>query len=342
MRRIKQALCLFLAALMLCAPLHAADGSFADVPEKHWAYESIRRAAEYGLVQGVDARHFGLGQKVTRAAYATMLCRLMGWEMISPEQGSFADNQNPEKWYYSAIETAYAHGAIYASEDSCEPTKEINREEMASMTVRALGYAVLAGTVQEKCPFTDVTTNRGYITLAEEMGLVNGTGADRFAPRGDTTREQATAVLLRVYDRLHAELTVHTQEEPPAEAVEAPTITGDTGTVPISPRASVESVYAAALQAGSGGAVTLHTAPLSQTVRGSSLTPGETLTQEQLNTLLENSRTQTYRSSRHESSYLVLEQGSGTTVVWYETEQDLAEKVQLCRLLGVSEVYLVD
>ncbi|MBQ2323659.1 MAG: hypothetical protein II379_03615, partial [Oscillospiraceae bacterium] len=64
--------------------------------------------------------------------------------------------------------------------------------------------------------------------------------------------------------------------------------------------------------------------------------------QEQLNTLLENSRTQAYRSSRHESSYLVLEQGSGTTVVWYETEQDLAEKVQLCRLLGVTDVYLVD
>lgn len=341
MRRIKQALCLVLAVLVLCAPLHALEGGFSDVPEKHWAYESVRRAAECGLVQGVDATRFGLGQKMTRAAYATMLCRLMGWELLTPEAGSFADNQNPAKWYYSAIETAHAHGAIVAAGDNCEPTKEINREEMASMTVRALGYAVLAGTVQEKCPFTDVTTNRGYITLAQEMGLVNGTGAGRFAPRGDTTREQATAVLLRVYDRLHAELTVHTEEEPPAEAVEVLPITGDTGAVPISPRASVERVYAAALQAGPGGAVTLHTAPYSQTVYGNTASTGETVTQERLNTLLENSRTQTYHSSRHESSYLVLEQG-GTTVVWYETEQDLAAKVQLCRLLGVAEIYLVD
>ena len=40
---------------------------------------------------------------MTRAAYATALCRLMGWELVTPEKGSFTDNQDTVKWYYSAI-----------------------------------------------------------------------------------------------------------------------------------------------------------------------------------------------------------------------------------------------
>ena len=40
--------------------------------------------------------------------------RLMGWELVTPEKGSFTDNQDTAKWYYSAIETAYAHGALTA------------------------------------------------------------------------------------------------------------------------------------------------------------------------------------------------------------------------------------
>ena len=83
MKTIKRGLCLLLAAWMLCVPLRAFDADFTDVPKKHWAYESVHRAAQCGLVQGVDAKRFGLGQKVTRAAYATMLCRLMGWELFA-------------------------------------------------------------------------------------------------------------------------------------------------------------------------------------------------------------------------------------------------------------------
>lgn len=342
MKTIKRGVCLLLAAWMLCVPLRAFDADFTDVPKKHWAYESVHRAAQCGLVQGVDAKRFGLGQKVTRAAYATMLCRLMGWEMLRPAQGSFADNQNPNKWYFSAMETAYAHGALYAPGDRCGPDEAINREEMASMTVRALGYAALAGTVQEKCPFTDVSTNRGYITLAQEMGLVNGTGKERFEPHGETTREQAAAVLLRVYDRLHAQLAVSETGAIPVAAVEAQPITGISGSIPISPRAGLESVYAACIAAGQSGAVALHTAPFAQTVRGGTISAGETIPREQLETMLHDSRTQLGRSSRHASSYLLLDANGATSVIWYEAETDIAEKLQLCRLLGMAQVYLAD
>ena len=57
-----------------------------------------------------------MGQAMTRAQFVTALCRLFGWEMISPATPSFTDCAS-FRWYYSAVETALEHGAVpdYAS-----------------------------------------------------------------------------------------------------------------------------------------------------------------------------------------------------------------------------------
>ena len=89
------------------------------------------------------------------------------------------------------------------------------------MTVRALGYSTLSGTVQDECPFTDVSTNPGYITLAWRMGLVVGMNLTTFAPKNDTTREQAAAVLLRAYNGLKAKVSVTSVSAAPSGAVPA-------------------------------------------------------------------------------------------------------------------------
>jgi len=201
MKQITVRLTALLLALVMTTTLALAanKSGYSDVPDKHWAAESIAQCKQYNLLQGIGSGKFGLGQKMTRAAYAAALCRLMGWKTVTPEKGSFTDNQDTKKWYFSAIETASEHDVFPGHSTTCRPNDAITREEMAAMTVRALGYSTLSGTVQDECPFTDVTTNPGYITLAWRMGLVTGMNAATFAPKSDTTREQAAAVLLRAY-----------------------------------------------------------------------------------------------------------------------------------------------
>ena len=331
MKLFRRLTALVLAALLLAAPVLAGASGFSDVPKTHWAYESICRASELGLISGDGKGRFGLRQSVTRAEYATMLCRLMGWEPLSPERGSFADNQDPDAWYYSAIETAAAHGAIPKLGVNAGVKDPLRREELASMTVRALGYATLAGIVQDDCPFADAAVNRGYITLAYHMGFMNGGTDGSFSPDAPATREQATVVLLRVYDRMHAEIAQLPVSALPEEgtAVWAASISEQSGAVPMEPRAPLETVYAAALKAGEGGAVVLHTSPYNATTR-------RALSADQLERLLADEETRVYRSQRYESSYLICR----GAVVWFETEEDIAEKVTLCRLLGVGTVYL--
>lgn len=349
MKRIQRAAALLTAVLLLTvAPVRAAKApSFTDVPESHWAYESIRLASERGLINGVSDTAFGLGAQITRAQYAMMLCRLMEWNMLTPEHGSYSDNQDKNAWYYSAIETARANGALLKLDDACGPNEPLPREEMAAMTVRALGYSSLAGLVQDDCPFTDVTTNPGYIALAYRMGFMNGVDETRFSPRSVSTREQAAAVLLRVYDRTRGALSERTVvysggEKTPAHAVVAESLTGTGTPIPMSPRAPMESVYAAAVKAGENGAVVLNAKPYVQFVSNGAVGRGLELTASELDAYLADRTAHTYRSTRYASSYLTRSGSGGTTsVVWYETDEDIAGKVELCRLLGVGAVYLL-
>ena len=346
MTRRLTALLLGLVLLLspLCLTARAEEITFSDVPERHWAHDEILRAAHVGLIQGVGKGRFGLGETMNRAQYATLLCRFMGWELLSPAKGSFSDNQNPNSWYYSVIETAFIHGALFITPGSaCHPYEAITREEMSTSLVRALGYQSLSGIVQDDCPFTDVVTNRGYIALAYRMGLVRGVGERAFDPSGTCTREQAACVLLRTYDRMDVELVSGGSDMAPADAVEAAAYTGDGTPVPLSPRAPLETVYAAAVEAGSGGAVLLHTAPFAQRVKDGQADEGRVISQAQLDAYLANKTTQVYRSARYESSYLIHPEADGSsTVVWYETSTDLTEKLDLCRLLGVTGVFKAD
>lgn len=342
MRLLRRPAALLLAALLLLAPVRAEDGArFADVPEEHWAYESVYAAAQRGLVNGLSPKTFGLGQPVTRAQYCAMLCRLMGWAEVLPSEPTFSDNRDPGQWYYGAVETAYLNGALLKLSAECKPNEPLPREEMAAMTVRALGYSSLAGTVQDDCPFTDVSTNRGYVALAYRMGIMGGVSTQKFSPKSESTREQAAAVLLRVYDRLRAEITrAPLRVMPTGAAVYASPLYDKSGRIPMCPRAPFESVYDAAVRAGAGGAVALRTAPWAVFRNESGLSEAE-ITRGELAELLADEETAVYRSARYGGSYLIRTREDGSqTVVWYETEEDVAEKVELCRLLGVKMVYV--
>ena len=103
---------LLLALVMtVCAVPCAAAGGFSDVPDGSWAAGAIDEAVSLGLMEGMGGGEFGYGQPVKRCEFATILCRMFGWEAVSPETPSFTDAA-PGAWYYSAVETAAANGAV--------------------------------------------------------------------------------------------------------------------------------------------------------------------------------------------------------------------------------------
>ncbi|MCL2773706.1 MAG: S-layer homology domain-containing protein [Oscillospiraceae bacterium] len=185
----------------------ATDGNndFSDVPETHWAYGYIKELRELGITDGTGNNNFGLGMTITRAEFAAFMCKLMGWEVAVADNaaGSFADNTDSSVWYFGFIETALQNGAVLADNDYFYPNTPITREDMAVMIVRTLGYDGLGKQLGYLAPpFPDVQNNVGYITIAKDLGIINGISDAQFAPDDTATREQAAAMLIRMYSLL--------------------------------------------------------------------------------------------------------------------------------------------
>lgn len=332
---------------MLPAAL-AAGAGYSDVPADNWAVESIERATALGIFNGVGGGRFGFGQSISRAAFVTALVRMFGWESALTEEPTFADVA-PGEWYYQAVETAVANGAVPKTSGEFRPADAVSRGEMAAMLMRALGYTSLAGTVSGySCPFDDVTVNKGFITLAYDMGIVSGMGDGVFAPNASATREQAAAILVRLYDRLRAESTelssadgrVTLRVETP-EAVEG----SELPATPLEPIAELYGELRALKDSGQdmSEVVLVLTAGGVRTIVSNEgkIVSSEKVTKTQVKRIFERYNVRTYYSQRYESAYCVYEPNFYQTVtVWYQSEESMAVKLQLARMFGVTNYVL--
>lgn len=204
----RRILCLLLVMTIIIPhlPVFAADEGYSDVPPELWASEYIEKATRLGIINGMGEGLFGVGQEVTRAQFAAMLVRLFNWAPVESAAPSFSDNDE-SAWYYTSIETAVANGAVLKDSSVFRPDDSITRTDMAVMLVRALGYDSLAfKTADFDMPFSDLYENFGYITIAYDFGIINGMTDRAFEPDGFATREQAAAMMIRLYDRYSAKI----------------------------------------------------------------------------------------------------------------------------------------
>ncbi len=342
-------LSLFLALTLLtgsASPALAAGG-YSDVPKNHWAAQSVRRAGELGLFQGVGGGRFGLGEPITRAAFVTALVRLFGWEAERPQSPAFSDVP-AGAWYFSAVETAFAHDAFRLQQGRFRPEEPITREEMAVMLVRSLGYTSLAVTLgAEECPFTDVSVSPGYITLAYDLGIVGGTGNGRFDPGSSAAREQAAAVLVRVYDKLHA-ASRQVQSAGNSRVVSVSTPMSDLdAAAPATPLEPIAELYRALRNAKNSGAdpektvLQLTAGGVRTLVAGGRVVSTAAVSAGEVRRILTSEDVSTYYDSRYESAYCIYRPNDAqTATLWYQSGESQAAKLRLARLFGVTRYVL--
>lgn len=114
------------------------------------------------------------------------------------------------RWAVHELERAWEAGVfpeeIDPYRDDC--TREMIRAEFAAITVRL--YELMGGKLHLSSsfqqlhphPFTDIDNYDYNIREAYGLGFINGVTADTFDPNGILTREQAAAMLGRVYEKV--------------------------------------------------------------------------------------------------------------------------------------------
>ena len=177
--------------------------AYSDVPAGHWAEETIDRITQTGVMQGRGNDIFGLGDSITRGEFAAMLVRLMGWQPISSDTPSFSDTA-ADSWYTESINTLAANDVV--SGNTFRPEDNITRGEMAVMLIKALGYDNIAQSITSSS-FSDVTQDIGYIETARDLGIITGKSDTVFDPAGTALREEAAAMMMRLYDKYYSRLS---------------------------------------------------------------------------------------------------------------------------------------
>jgi N-acetylmuramoyl-L-alanine amidase len=160
-------------------------------------------------VEGMNDDHFEPKTNVTRAQFATLLTKALNLQ-AGTGKNPF-DDVRSGSWYEDTVKKAYAAGLINGIADNkFAPEKNITRQEMTAMLIRAKAYAT--GTkiedmrVKGSTRFSDEAAvsewAKKFVALAVDFGFINGRTEQKFAPQEHASRAEAVVVLKRLTDGL--------------------------------------------------------------------------------------------------------------------------------------------
>lgn len=204
------ALTVFACAVMLPVPqkVYAAVSEFSDLPTTHWAYESIKKMQELGIVKGYQDGTFAPDKTVTNGEFIKMLVvAVTGEDNIARPQGS----SNWASGYYKVAEREnWTSG--YTTDEGIEETQlndQIIRGDMA-MLAAATCKKKTSKRVEE---VLDSISDVGYfekdnvyhwdrnaydIAYSYETGILSGYPDGSFRPKGTLTRAEACKVIDKI------------------------------------------------------------------------------------------------------------------------------------------------
>ena len=173
---------------------------FTDI-DGHWAKSDILKAYHAGLFQGMTDTTFAPQEKLNRAMFVTVLYRMAG----EPEVEAKTDFTDVEegRYYTNAVAWAVKTGVTKGvGENLFAPCKLLDRQEAATMLYR---FAKASGRDMSKTAdlsqFTDESRISGWaenaLSWAVAEGLLKGYPNGQLCPRGNATRAEAAAILVR-------------------------------------------------------------------------------------------------------------------------------------------------
>lgn len=179
--------------------------SFADI-KGHWASDYIESLYQKGIVNGRDGGIFEPDAPITRAEWLSLLLRAARIDTSAVKWRDCFTDVNKSDWYAADIQAAFELGLVGGIETGVfAPNEYITREAMVKMLIDVCEYCTkseLSGETEHN--FADGGEISGwaeiYVKKAAAAGFVNGDVGNRFNPKNNTTRAEASAVLTRMLE----------------------------------------------------------------------------------------------------------------------------------------------
>ncbi|PAB57139.1 S-layer homology domain-containing protein [Anaeromicrobium sediminis] len=181
-----------------------SNKTFNDIKNYDWAKNAIEVMASKKIINGRGEGIFDPAQNITRAEFATLITKMMGYSTENMNV-PFTD-VNKEAWYYNYVGAAYQNGLINGrSETVFDPNGKITRQEMAVIAAKVLeqeGYAKVS--LDKLNIFNDkgniASWAKSSVSLCVNENIISGMGNGMFAPTQNANRAQGAVVLYKIYN----------------------------------------------------------------------------------------------------------------------------------------------
>ncbi|MDR9745472.1 S-layer homology domain-containing protein [Paenibacillus taichungensis] len=184
--------------------------TFTDLANVPWAKNALEALAARGVFDegaSEDSRQLYPKQVMTRGQYVQWLMTALSLKTLS---GNAFSDVSAEASYYEAVTTARALGITGGTGDGrFMPEATITRQEMMTLTVRALGAAGLvepeSASADSLVEFRDASTIRSYardsVALLLKQGIVGGYNGE-VKPLAQATRAESATLLYAMMGKL--------------------------------------------------------------------------------------------------------------------------------------------
>lgn len=171
----------------------------------HWAKADIQLLANKLVIDGMTDTTFAPDSNITRAQFAALVVRALGLS-TSATDTKFNDVKSSD-WYAGAVAAAAKAGLVNGYEDgSFGADKQISREELSALVVRALKYAGVKADVTADqqaslvTKYTDankIVWAKAEIAAAINAGIITGMTDTTIASDKQATRAESATMLKR-------------------------------------------------------------------------------------------------------------------------------------------------
>jgi len=174
----------------------------ADV-EGHWAQRELELMVAYKAIDVVDGKARP-NQTITRGELIKMLVLAMNsgrqpMPYASMSMKAAFNDVSAESSYFAYVQDALSQNLIDIGDGSFNPDGKVNREEMAELIVRALGYNSLAEYDELfNVTFADAakTKQKGQAAIVLGLGIMSLKDG-KFVPDREATRAEAATAFFR-------------------------------------------------------------------------------------------------------------------------------------------------
>lgn len=188
--------------------------AFTDM-ENHWGKALVDTAVSRGYFVGTSDTTFSPDKEISRLEYTIVILQVRNATLVEKS----ADQPT---WYDHYYETAVLYGILPETVNYDNFTQSMTREEMATMTILALGQGNFAEAEENPADLSDFDlvspAYAGYVSQTIAAGFMTGGTDGTFNPGGFTDRAQASVVAVRAGDFLA------TEQAPEQEEVEEPLV----------------------------------------------------------------------------------------------------------------------